>query len=92
LVAPGGTSSAAFLCIQVGSLEPSVLSAVFGDAFIPRNINDVRCPVVNLNLLLAFSIALIGSTDYNFVNQTVQHFCVQLLGVGILADIFEELL
>ena len=66
-----------------------------GDAIIffdSRQINDADSIVVNFNLLFSMSTALIGSVDYYFVNQIINHLCGQFLWIGVLANIDKKLL
>ena len=61
-----------------------------GDAIIffdGRQIYDADSIVVNFNLLFSMSTALIGSVDYYFVNQIINHLCGQFLCFGVLANI-----
>ena len=65
-----------------------------GDAIVffdGRQINDADSIVVNFNLLFSMSTALIGSVDYYFVNQIINHLCGQLLWIGVLATVVFKL-
>ena len=62
-------------CYSYGYLF-AFASAVKGDTIVllgSRQINDADSIVVNFNLLFSVSTALIGSVDYYFVNQIINH-------------------
>ena len=82
--------SPAFLgCFLLSAPLPS---AVSNFTEVISDVDDPRCPVVNLNLLPAVPIALLRSMDDDFANHFVQHFRRQFFRIGVFLDIFEELL
>ena len=60
---------------------------MFGDAFHVRNVNNSNSLVVYLNLLSSVSAALVGSMDYDFVNQIIPYLTGKLLWVGVSANV-----
>ena len=71
---------------------PAFLPAIEGNAVLIGNIDNTRSLVVNLNLLLSVTAALVGSVYHDLVNQIVQDFCCEFLGISVLAYILQKLL
>ena len=54
--------------------------------------DNTRSLVVNLNLLLSVAAVLVRSVYHDFVNQIIQDFRREFLGISVLANILQELL
>ena len=66
--------------------------AVEGNAVLIGNVDNTRSLVVNLNLLLSVAAAFVRSVYHDFVNQIVQDFRREFLGIGVFANILQKLL
>ena len=61
--------------------------AVESNAVLIGNVDNSRSLVVNLNLLLSVTAALVRSVYHDFVNQIIQDFRREFLGIGVFANL-----